>query len=37
MLWRLIRRLCGYTGDGLGAVEQVAEIAALVVLAGAWA
>jgi adenosylcobinamide-GDP ribazoletransferase len=37
MLWRLVRRLGGYTGDGLGAIEQVAEIAALIVLAGAWA
>ncbi len=37
MLWRLVRRLGGYTGDGLGAIEQVAEVAALIVLAGAWA
>ncbi len=33
MLWRLVARLGGYTGDGLGAVEQIAEIAALVALA----
>ncbi len=31
----LIRKLRGYTGDGLGAVEQVAEIAAIITLAGA--
>lgn len=30
----LVRKLGGYTGDGLGAVEQVTEIAALVTLAG---
>ena len=35
MIWLLKRRLGGYTGDGLGAVEQVAEIAALITLAGA--
>jgi adenosylcobinamide-GDP ribazoletransferase len=35
MLLRLVRRLGGYTGDGLGAVEQAAEIAALLALA-AW-
>ena len=33
MLRRLVRRLGGYTGDGLGAVEQAAEIAALLALA----
>jgi adenosylcobinamide-GDP ribazoletransferase len=31
----LIRRLGGYTGDGLGAIQQAAEIAALLTLA-AW-
>ncbi len=30
------RRLGGYTGDGLGAIEQVAEITILLVLAGIW-
>ena len=30
------RRLGGYTGDALGAVEQVAETAALLALAAAW-
>lgn len=34
MLALLVRRLGGYTGDGLGAVEQVSEIAAMVALAG---
>ncbi len=29
-------RLGGYTGDGLGAMEQVAEITILIVLAGFW-
>ena len=29
----LNRRLGGYTGDGLGAMEQAGEIAALLVLA----
>ncbi|WP_339947649.1 adenosylcobinamide-GDP ribazoletransferase [uncultured Albimonas sp.] len=33
VLWRLVRRLGGYTGDGLGAMEQAAEIAALLTLA----
>ena len=36
MLVILVRRLGGYTGDGLGAVQQLAEIAALTVLAGCW-
>ena len=35
MLAVLVRRLGGYTGDGLGAVEQAAEIAVMVALAGA--
>lgn len=35
-LKRLEHRLGGYTGDGLGAIEQVAEITILVTLAGAW-
>jgi len=30
-------RLGGYTGDGLGAMQQIAEITALIILAGAWA
>ncbi len=33
----LVRRVGGYTGDGLGAIAQLGEIAVLVVLAGAWA
>ena len=37
MLSILIRRLGGYTGDGLGAIQQLAEIAVLVTLAGIWA
>jgi adenosylcobinamide-GDP ribazoletransferase len=36
MLAILLRRLGGYTGDGLGAVQQVAEIAVLLALAGCW-
>ncbi len=36
MVVLLFRRLGGYTGDGLGAVQQVAEIAALVAYAGYW-
>ena len=31
----LLRRLGGYTGDGLGAIQQCAEIATLITLAGA--
>jgi len=31
----LMRRLGGYTGDGLGAIQQCAEIAVLCTLAGA--
>lgn len=34
--WRLMRRLQGYTGDGIGATEQLAEIAALMVLSVTW-
>lgn len=37
MIALLVRKLGGYTGDGLGAVEQVAETSALIVLAGALA
>ena len=33
----MVRRVGGYTGDGLGAMAQLGEIAVLVVLAGAWA
>lgn len=32
----MVRRIGGYTGDGLGAIAQLAEIAAMLVLAGAW-
>ncbi len=35
-LKRLEHRLGGYTGDGLGALEQIAEITILITLAGAW-
>jgi len=35
-LKRLETRLGGYTGDGLGAMEQIAEIVILITLAGAW-
>ena len=35
-LKRLEARLGGYTGDGLGAMEQIAEITILITLAGAW-
>lgn len=34
MLMILIRKLGGYTGDGLGAIQQCAEIAILITLAG---
>ncbi len=34
--WRIASRLGGYTGDTLGAMEQVCEIAILVVLAAMW-
>jgi adenosylcobinamide-GDP ribazoletransferase len=36
MFGLLLRRLGGYTGDGLGAVQQVAEIAILLTFAGLW-
>ncbi len=36
-LFYMVRRVGGYTGDGLGAVAQLGEIAVMVVLAGAWA
>ncbi len=36
MLQWLISRIGGYTGDGLGAMEQVAEITILIVLAAIW-
>ncbi len=35
--WRLMRRLGGYTGDGLGATEQVVEIAVFLSMAALWA
>ena len=33
----LVRRVGGYTGDGLGALAQLGEITVMLVLAGAWA
>jgi adenosylcobinamide-GDP ribazoletransferase len=36
-LFYLVRRVGGYTGDGLGAMAQLGEITAILVLAGAWA
>lgn len=36
MLAILVRRIGGYTGDGLGAMQQLAEIAVLTSLAGCW-
>ena len=36
LLW-LHHRLGGYTGDGLGAMQQIAEITILILLAGFWA
>lgn len=36
MLAGLVRKLGGYTGDGLGAIQQVAEIAVLMFLAWFW-
>ncbi len=35
-LKRLEQRIGGYTGDGLGAMQQIAEITILIFLAGAW-
>jgi adenosylcobinamide-GDP ribazoletransferase len=35
-LMHLTRRLGGYTGDGLGAAEQISQIAVLIFLAGVW-
>ncbi len=39
--WSLLQwlkaRLGGYTGDGLGAMEQVTEITTLLILSGVWA
>jgi len=32
----LVHRIGGYTGDGLGAIAQLGEIAVMLVLAGAW-
>ncbi len=32
----LVKRLGGYTGDGLGAMQQIAEISILIVMAGFW-
>jgi len=36
-LFYMVRRVGGYTGDGLGTMAQLGEIAVMVVLAGAWA
>jgi adenosylcobinamide-GDP ribazoletransferase len=36
VLWRFQRRIGGYTGDCLGAMEQAAEIGVLLVLSAAW-
>ena len=36
-LFYMVRRVGGYTGDGLGAMSQLGEITAMLVLAGAWA
>ncbi len=33
----LVRRIGGYTGDGLGGMAQLGEITVMVTLAGAWA
>jgi adenosylcobinamide-GDP ribazoletransferase len=33
----MVRRIGGYTGDGLGAMAQLGEITVMLVLAGAWA
>ncbi|MBL4892152.1 MAG: adenosylcobinamide-GDP ribazoletransferase [Rhizobiaceae bacterium] len=37
MLLFLEKRLNGYTGDGLGAMEQISEITILVILSACWA
>ncbi|MEM1298301.1 MAG: adenosylcobinamide-GDP ribazoletransferase [Pseudomonadota bacterium] len=34
MLWVLVGKLGGYTGDGLGAIQQCAEVAVLITLSG---
>lgn len=34
--WRLMQRLGGHTGDGLGATEQVVQTSVLLALAAAW-
>lgn len=36
LLSYLERRLGGYTGDGLGAMQQIAEITVMIVFAGFW-
>ncbi len=36
-LWYLVCRIGGYTGDGLGAIAALGEVAAMVMLAGYWA
>ena len=36
LLWHFHHRIGGYTGDGLGAMEQIGEITVLLVLASAW-
>jgi adenosylcobinamide-GDP ribazoletransferase len=35
-LKRLTHKIGGYTGDGLGAAEQISQIFVLIMLAGAW-
>ncbi|MEM9277661.1 MAG: adenosylcobinamide-GDP ribazoletransferase, partial [Pseudomonadota bacterium] len=37
MLKYLEHRLGGYTGDGLGAMQQIAELTIIITLAGLWA
>ena len=32
----MVRRIGGYTGDGLGAIAQAGEVTVMLVLAGAW-
>lgn len=36
LVW-MVRRVGGYTGDGLGAIAQLGEVTVMVTLAGAWA